>query len=212
MGSDIIYYHILYVYLILPTIFPRSILCLASSPCAPLLHSLLLWRKKDVAGVSSVHVNSSAAGVMNASISEEPMNTIPISSPGTASLPPNLPSAQSSCSDHVGEDIFHLNLTTTQMQRIEDIFHSKALLSSSFQSQALRSNWSVNRHQIYRYFAATHWNDLYNGKPVLTAVLDTVRWRDEFGINHIDIKCIKGLIERGVAMVNGVDKHGRAIL
>jgi CRAL/TRIO domain len=47
---------------------------------------------------------------------------------------------------------------------------------------------------------------------VTDAILETVKWRHDFGINTIDPSEFKHLIAKGIGYTNGYDKHGRAIM
>jgi hypothetical protein len=114
--------------------------------------------------------------------------------------------------DHVGYTVDELKLSSQQLKKIEDVFTSHHIQNNDFKMNAAASRWDVNRHQIYRYLAACGWADLYNGRSIENSVVETVNWRKNFGISSIDKDIIAPLIEKGIAYVNGADKHGRSIL
>ena len=114
--------------------------------------------------------------------------------------------------DHVGDDVVDIGLSEQQLRTIDEVYLSKRIQSEEFRRTAASSGWKHNRHQVYRYFAASQWADRYNGKRIEDAVVDTVTWRRDFGIRNIDLKRISPIIERGVAYVNGLDRHGRVII
>lgn len=114
--------------------------------------------------------------------------------------------------DHVGDDVVDIGLSEQQLRMIDEVYLSKRIQSEEFRRAAASSGWKHNRHQVYRYFAASQWADRYNGKRIEDAVVDTVTWRRDFGISKIRPEEIASVVEKGVAYVNGFDKHGRSII
>ena len=118
----------------------------------------------------------------------------------------------SSRNDHVGEDVADLGLSAEHLRMVDEVFLSRRIQSEEFRRAAAASGWKLNRHQVYRYFAASQWSDRYNGKRIEDAVVDTVTWRRDFGIAQIRPEQIASIVEKGVAYVNGLDRNGRSII
>ena len=95
---------------------------------------------------------------------------------------------------------------------VDEVYLSRRIQSEEFRRAAAASGWKLNRHQVYRYFAASQWSDRYNGKRIEDAVVDTVTWRRDFGIAQIQPEQIASIVEKGVAYVNGLDRNGRSII
>ena len=125
------------------------------------------------------------------------------------SLMTNQPSFRN---DHVGEDVADLGLSAERLRMVDEVYLSRRIQSEEFRRAAAASGWKLNRHQVYRYFAASQWSDRYNGKRIEDAVVDTVTWRRDFDIRNINLKQIAPIIERGIAYVNGFDRNGRVII
>jgi CRAL/TRIO domain len=114
-------------------------------------------------------------------------------------------------SDRVGCDVNDLNLTAEQLTMIDEAYNSNSVQTSELKQRAVASGWEVNKHLIFRYFAASGWVNNYNGMTVEQAVVDTINWRDAF-IRRIDLSSIESVVRKGLAYVNGVDRHGRSLL
>lgn len=114
--------------------------------------------------------------------------------------------------DHVEMDVNQIGLADDKLRMIFEAYNSPSIQSIEFKADAALTHWNITPHQMYRYLVSGDWTGMYNGKSIVEAVVDTVKWRKSFGIHILDLHKIFPVLERSVVYVNGADKNGSALL
>jgi hypothetical protein len=115
-------------------------------------------------------------------------------------------------SDHVDCDMDTLDLTEDQLQMVMTAFNSPRIQNEQFIADAAATHWVLSPHQMFRYLVSGGWTGTYNGKEIVDAALNTVRWRKTFNIHAIDTYSLLPALEQDISFVSGYDKDNRALL
>jgi len=81
-----------------------------------------------------------------------------------------------------------------------------------FRSIASDSCWDVNKRTITRYLEASLWKPNLNGVPVADAILESIRWRKQYGIPIKDKELLFKGLASGSFIVAGESKDGWPIV
>jgi hypothetical protein len=115
-------------------------------------------------------------------------------------------------SDHLECDIYFLGLDDKKLKQIENILNSKVLQNIELIEKANKTEFFINHHLVYRYLMSVGFADNYHGRKIEDAIVDTVEWRESFGISKIDTTEINTLVKNGLGYTSNIlDKEGRAI-
>ena len=107
----------------------------------------------------------------------------------------------------------NMSIYTAQLKLIEEVFNSSVLKNETLLKIAESTHVNLDHYLIYRYFAAVDWAPNYHGKAIQDAIVDTINWRYDYGINKIDTNEILPLLDSGIAYTTSKqDKDGRAVL
>jgi len=114
--------------------------------------------------------------------------------------------------DHVSTDVHDLGLTQEQIEQLEYAYDS-VKVDKELMWKAEVTNFTVNSHLAYRYYASVDWKDNYNERTIDKAMIETINWRYDYGIHNISLNQIKSLVGSGVSYTsNNMDKQDRPLL
>lgn len=112
--------------------------------------------------------------------------------------------------DHLECDIETLGLSDEQKQLVMDAYNSPNVQDPSVLELASTTDFRITPHTAYRYFASAGWTPKYHGEFVNDSIVETVKWRAEYGLLNIDPTSFVGMIERGLCYVDSeLDKGKR---
>lgn len=115
-------------------------------------------------------------------------------------------------SDHLECDIYSLGLDDKKIKQIEEVLNSKVLQNIELIKKANNTEFFINHHLVYRYLQSVGFADNYHGRKIEDAIVETVEWRESFGITKIDTTEINKLVKNGLGYIsNTLDKEGRSI-
>lgn len=112
--------------------------------------------------------------------------------------------------DHLECDIETLGLSDEQKQLVMEAYNSPNVQDPALLKLASTTDFRITPHTAYRYFASAGWTEKYHGEFVNDSIVETVKWRSEYGLYNIDATPMIGMIERGLCYVdNELDKGNR---
>ena len=116
-----------------------------------------------------------------------------------------------SVNDHREQPLSALGLTEEKLAKVMAVFNTPALQTADVQAAAARTGFAVTPHLVFRYLESTDWAEKYHGVPVAAAILETVRWRESYGI--IRLAPVELLASKGMGYTGStLDKAGRSIV
>ena len=107
-----------------------------------------------------------------------------------------------------------MELPAAKLDKVMAVFNSPALQSAELRASAARTGFAITPHLVYRYLESTDFADKYPGKPVTDAIVETVRWREAYGVMRLGREPSVSLLSgKGMSYTSDtLDKLGRAII
>jgi hypothetical protein len=115
-------------------------------------------------------------------------------------------------SSHLEQPLSQLDLTAEQYARVQEQYTDPILHVPGMHARAREVNFPLSEHLAYRYFCSCGWADEFYGKSIAEAMVDSVEWREEFGLDRIDTEPLVPLVEKGLIYLKGMDESNRPIL
>jgi len=115
-------------------------------------------------------------------------------------------------SSHLEQPLSQLDLTAEQYATVQEQYADPILHTPGLHARARAVNFPLSEHLAYRYFCSCGWADQFYGKSIAEAMVDSVEWREEFGLDRIDTEPLVPLVETGLIYLKGMDESNRPIL
>ena len=124
------------------------------------------------------------------------------------------PLAYNDCEfNHLECDVHTMGLSESQLERTMDAYNSENVQSLETLSLAEETGFKITPHTAFRYYASSEWKETYHGTFVNDSIVETAKWRKEFGIHDMDTIPLVPLIEAGLSYVDtAVDVKNRPIM
>jgi len=118
--------------------------------------------------------------------------------------------------DHLEQDVKYLGLSDEKRALISDIFKAPELHTIEAQQMSKSTHYSLSEHMIYRYLQSGNWaGNLFYGVTIPQAMVNTVTWRQEFGLHSkgiVDLEHLRPSLEDNLVYTYGHDVNNRPLL